>query len=109
MQPFPVSLSLVVLMKAGQARGEYTLGIRPQDPTGAQLPLLETPVVFTGADDGQGANVVVNLNLGIQHEGLYWFDLLLSGELITRVPLRTEYRQAGDQAPPAPRAHGTSG
>lgn len=109
MQPFPLSLSLVVIMKAGHARGDYTLAIRPEDPTGAQLLALETPLSFTGTDDGQGANVVINLNLGIQHEGLYWFDVLLSGELITRVPLRIEYRPVADQPPPAPQAHGTSG
>jgi hypothetical protein len=109
MRPFPLSLSLVVLMKAGQARGDYTLAIRPQDPTGSQLPVLETPLSFAGTDDGQGVNVVINLNLGIQHEGLYWFDVLLTGELITRLPLRIEYRQAGDRLPPAPQAHETSG
>jgi hypothetical protein len=109
MQPFPLSLSLIVLMKAGQARGDYTLSIRPEDPTGGQLPALETPVSFTGTDDGQGASVVINLNLGVQHEGLYWIDVLLSGELITRVPLRIEYLPAGDQPPPAPQVHGTSG
>jgi hypothetical protein len=108
MQPFPLSLSLVVLMKAGRARGSFTLAISPQDPTGTQLDALETTMSFTGPDDGQGANVVINLNLGIQHEGLYWFDVLLTGELVTRVPLRIEYRPAGDQLPPAPEARGTS-
>jgi hypothetical protein len=108
MQPFPLSLSLVVLIKAGGARGSYTLAIRPQDPTGTQLQALETPLSFTGTDDGQGANVVINLNLGIQHEGLYWFDVILTGELLTRVPLHIEYRPAGDQPPPAPQARGTS-
>jgi hypothetical protein len=105
MQPFLASLTLVVGLKAGAARGTYTLTVRPQDPDGADLEGNDISISFSGADDAQGITTIVNMNLGIQHDGLYWFNILLNGELISRVPLRIEYQPVQDaqlQAPAAP-------
>jgi hypothetical protein len=105
MPAFLVSLYLTIILKAGRARGDYLLAVRPEDPTGAVLTASENPITFTGTDDGAGANVVINMNLGIRHVGLYWFNVLLDDQLLTRVPLRIEYEPVQDarlQAPAAP-------
>jgi Family of unknown function (DUF6941) len=105
MPAFLASLYLTVILRAGRARGDYLLTVRPVDPTGAQLPDSDNTVTFTGNDDGAGANVLINMNLGVQHEGLYWFNILLNGQLLTRVPLHIEYQPVQDaqlQAPAAP-------
>jgi Family of unknown function (DUF6941) len=105
MPAFMASLYLTVILRAGRARGDYLLTVRPEDPTGAQLPGSENQLTFTGTDDGAGASVIINMNLGIQHEGLYWFNILLNDQLLTRVPLRIEYQPVQDaqlQAPAAP-------
>lgn len=39
-----------------------------------------------------GAVIDVNLDVGLEHEGLYWFDVLLDDQLLTRVPLRVVYQ-----------------
>jgi hypothetical protein len=109
LQPFMVSLSLAVVLKSGTARGEFVLVVHPQQPDGSYLPRSETAFSLTGTDDGQGANVVINMNLGVHQEGMYWFDILLDAELLTRVPLRIEYQRAGDQTPPAPPAPASAG
>jgi hypothetical protein len=105
MPAFLVSLYLTIILKAGRARGDYVLAVRPEDPTGAVLPASENSITFAGTDDGAGANVIINMNLGIQHVGLYWFNVLLDDQLLTRVPLRIEYEPVQDarlQAPVAP-------
>jgi hypothetical protein len=105
--PFLVSLTLVVILRAGGATGDYTVAAVPMEPNGTRLPPVEAPVSFGGADPGQAANVVINMNLGVQHDGLYWFDILLNGKLVSRVPLRIEYRPAEDPPPPVPQVSGT--
>jgi hypothetical protein len=108
MPAFLVSLYLTIILKAGRARGNYLLAVRPEDPTGAMLPASENPITFTGTDDGAGANVLINMNLGVQHVGLYWFDVLLDDQLLTRVPLRIEYQPVQDARPQAPVAPASS-
>jgi hypothetical protein len=104
MPPFMVSLTLIIMLRAGEARGNYVVKVRPEAPTGAQLAATELPVSFTGSDDAQGVNLLVNLNFGAQYEGLHWFDVLLDDLLLTRVPLHIEYQPGQEPTPPAPRA-----
>jgi Family of unknown function (DUF6941) len=104
MPPFMVSLTLVIMLRAGEARGNYVVKVRPEDPTGEQLTPTEVPVSLRGDDDGAGFNILLNLNFGVQHEGLHWFDVLLGEELLTRVPLHIEYQLAQAPQPPGPPA-----
>jgi hypothetical protein len=108
MPSFMAQLYLTVILKAGRARGDYLLTVRPVDPTGAQLPDSPNPVTFTDADDGAGANVIINVNLGVHHEGLYWFNILLNDQLLTRVPLRIEYQPLQGPQPQGPVAPANS-
>lgn len=101
MPPVPVNLTLVVVLKPGGARGRYTVKVRPEAPSGQRLPEVEAPVSFSGAPDA-GANLLFNVNMIATEEGLYWFDVLLDEQLLTRTPLRIEYspRRTGVQALP---------
>jgi Family of unknown function (DUF6941) len=88
-------LKLVVMLKADQARGRYALKIRPQDPSGRNLPIFEVPVQLGGGNSGM--NIVTDIQLPIELEGLYWFDVLFAagGEedrLLTRLPLTVMYQ-----------------
>lgn len=83
--------------------------VRPHEPDGTALPDNDVPVSFTGSDPGQGANILINMNLGVRHEGMYWFDVFLNDRMISRIPLRIEYRPAEGQLPPAPQASETGG
>jgi hypothetical protein len=101
MPPVSVNLTLVIVMKPGEARGRYMITVRPEAPSGQQLSEVELPVSFAGSPD-TGANVLFGINMIATEEGVYWFDILLDGQLLTRTPLRIEYspRRTGVQATP---------
>jgi hypothetical protein len=90
MPPVPVNLTLVVILKPGEARGRFTVKVRPEAPSGLRLPEVEAPVSFSGAPDA-AANLLFNVNMIATEEGVYWFDILLDDQLLTRTPLRIEY------------------
>ena len=102
MQPFTHQFFAVVTFKSGFMKGKMRIRLSPKSPTGEQLPELEFPVLFES--DDRGAGVVVVLNFTFQQEGLYWFDVYLEDELVTRMPMRVVYQQAGPGLPYAPPA-----
>lgn len=90
MPPMPVNLTLLIALKAGAAHGRHDLKVELEGPNGLRTPVAETiSVLFEGED--RGANVVLALNWIAQHEGLYWFDVVLNERLVSRVPLRVVY------------------
>jgi hypothetical protein len=97
MPPFILShLTLVIMLKADQARGRYAVKIRPEDPSGIQLPPAELPIHLEGSN--RGVNLLVPLQIPISLEGVYWFDVLFmpgrneEDRLLSRVPLAILYR-----------------
>ena len=97
MPPFLANnLTMVVSLRSDQARGRYGLKIRAEAPGGFQLPALEHGVQLQGGNTG--VNLVMPLSLPIAHDGVYWFDVFLTGpapkedRLLTRVPLEVVYQ-----------------
>ncbi len=82
--------TLVVALKADEARGRHPVTIRPQQPSGVTLSPQEFDVMFEG--DERGVNLILQMGIPAV-EGLYWFDVLVSGVLLTRVPLRIMYQR----------------
>jgi len=91
-QPFkvPIAITLVIGFRAGSARGAYILRLEVDTPTGKTSLVGETPISFQGPGE-QAANLLSNLQLLIEGEGLYWFNVYLEKEFITRVPLRVAH------------------
>lgn len=91
MPPVPYSMKLVLMLKAGLARGRYNLKVVPEKPTGG----TENPVVLTAYFDGEekGQNVVINVNFTFTIEGLYWFNVYLDDQKLTAMPFRTKYNR----------------
>lgn len=90
MPSIPIRLYAVLALKSGGARGRHQLALRPEQPSGIQLTATEVPVYFEGED--RGVNAVIEVNLMPQEEGLFWFDVLLDGSIMTRIPLRVIYQ-----------------
>jgi hypothetical protein len=96
MPPFLLSnLNLVVMLKAGEAQGRYAIKLRILDPSGVHLPERELPVHFEQGN--RGTNIVSPVQMPIQYEGVYWFEIFLSGRraedwLLTRIPLQVLYQ-----------------
>lgn len=91
MPPGSMELTIVVTIKAGFARGRYNLRVVPKAPSGKQLTEFGTGILVEG--DDRGANVVLRVRMEFREEGLYWFDVLLQDQLITRIPLRLLYQR----------------
>ena len=56
------------------------------------MPSIDIPVLFEG-DDERGVVIAAETNFEVDEEGLFWFDLAVMGETVTRMPLRVEYQQ----------------
>jgi len=84
---FPVTG--VIAFKSGNFKGKKTLVLMMNAPDGTSSELGGVPVLFEG--DERGVNVIMNLNIQAQIEGLYWIDVLLDDDLQTRIPFRVIY------------------
>jgi hypothetical protein len=99
MQPIPVTLHAVVSFRAGFARGKQEIRINGITPSRQGFVTASQFVYFEGED--RGVNAVFVLNLILSEEGVYWFDVLLEGVTVTRMPLRILYQRLAQQVPPA--------
>lgn len=98
MPPLKVdNLQMVVALRSDQARGRFTLGLDIEAPDGGRERGAEQDVNLTPGNNG--VNLVLGMQLGLEHEGIYWIDVLLGGprgqeeELLTRVPLEVVYQR----------------
>jgi hypothetical protein len=88
-------LTALVGFRSGNAKGNRKLRLVGNAPSGHKSNGFEQPVTFE--DEGSGVNFKVNLTLEVQGEGLYWFDVMLDDEFMTRMPLRIVYQHPADQ------------
>jgi len=90
MPPLDYQIFAVISLKSGSARGKHTIAIKQESPAGLMIsPAFEQQVVLEGEE--RGHNLVVNMQLKFDEEGLYWFHVLLDDELLTKMPLRVTY------------------
>lgn len=96
MPPFLITnMTLLITVKSDQARGRYGIKIRPEAPGGLQLPAMEQAITIQSGP--AGVNLVMPMVLPISAEGVYWFDVFLTGpppqqdRLLTRLPLEVIY------------------
>ena len=91
--PLPFSCRLLLAFKSGSAKGKSTVKVKIETPSGIKLPEQLLPVLFEG--DDRGVNLNLALNMVLDQEGLYWFEILLEEDFLTRVPLRVLYQRVG--------------
>jgi hypothetical protein len=99
-----VDLKMLLVFKSGSARGRYSVDIRPVLPSQRALQPVSLPMQLEG-DDDRGVNLIVNIGFQATEEGLYWFDVLLNGDLVTRVPLRIVYQRVSTSTSGATPVH----
>lgn len=85
-----LNTTLVVALKADDARGRFPVTVRPQEPSGVYLPGQTMDVTFEG--DERGVNLFLTMGIAAI-EGLYWFEVLVNDIVLTRVPLRIIYQR----------------
>jgi hypothetical protein len=96
-----IDWSLVLIFKAGAARGRAEVKLTIEAPSGLRLgDEIHLPVLFEG--DDRGVQLVAQLGLELREEGLYWIDVRLDGRPVTRVPLRLVYERLAGPATRSP-------
>lgn len=85
-----LQLTLVVILKSDDARGRHPVSLRIQQPSGVYLPERTFDVMFEGEE--RGVNLILQLQIEAL-EGLFWFDVAVNQQLLTRVPLRVMYQR----------------
>ena len=93
----PVSLTFVLGLKSDGYVGPVPVRLRVETPAGLRFPEYETTQEIGGVD--RGLNLIFPMQFPAQDEGVYWFVVEVSGEVVTRVPLRIS-KQVGPQAVP---------
>lgn len=90
MEPFEHEMSLLIKLKSGSARGVYPLRVVFVKPSGESPVPMEQPVNFEGEED-RGVDVIASLKIAFDLTGIYWFEIYLAGNIVTRVPFRVIY------------------
>ncbi|MDP9265283.1 MAG: hypothetical protein M3O91_04075 [Chloroflexota bacterium] len=100
----PVELSLLIAIRGGEAGRTHEIGLELHTPDGEQKRLRGAQVTMGGASPG--ANLNTRLRVLLSKTGRYWFDVLIDGDLVTRVPLMVEVTDAvsAPQPPDQPRS-----
>jgi hypothetical protein len=80
-----VNIQGLVSVKAGPVIGDHVIKIVVERPDGDRKEAAVFPIKFLGKDQGQ--NMVLNIGLGIEQDGLYWFDVVFDEDVLTRIPL----------------------
>lgn len=83
----------LIAFKSGAAQGTLPIEVVREDPSTQRSTVLQAQVLFEGGE--RGANLIVQTAFEPPEPGLYWFDVLVSSRLTTRMPLRAVY-----QSPP---------
>ena len=91
-------LKLVINVWAGQARGRYSLKLRPEEPSGVQGDLMTLGAIQFTDVGARGVDTIMPMpDFEITEEGITWFDVLFSGkgqgdQLLTRIPFAVVYQ-----------------
>jgi hypothetical protein len=89
----PVRLTLLVSFKTGRTRGtrDLTVVLVPPDGPSPAWPSQDytQTILFEGPDD-RGDTIIMPIAMSADRAGIYWFDVYLDNQLLTRVPLRVE-------------------
>jgi hypothetical protein len=96
MPPFITQgINLVIGLRAGDAKGRFGVKVRPEAPSGQQLAAFEQTVHLKPGPEG--VSIVAPLVFPVNEEGVYWFDVFLTGpdqpdRPLTRIPLEVFYQ-----------------
>lgn len=97
MPPVTYPMKMVIMLKSGRARGRHELKVSPELPSGE----LKQPITQSVQMEGEerGINHIINMVFTFTIEGLYWFNIYLDEELLTKIPLRIKYNRIVLPAP----------
>ncbi|MDA2925526.1 hypothetical protein MYX65_12915 [Acidobacteria bacterium AH-259-L09] len=95
-------LALLVKLKKGDRGDKHEMRIDFVKPSGEVASSFTNTLTFEGGPE-RGIDLVANVRLEFDADGLYWFDLFIDGIRVTRLPMRVIYiiqRQLAGGEPP---------
>ncbi len=92
-----IRFTALVSLKSGEYRGRAEIELKITSPSGKALPSTRFPINLEG-DADRGVGVGSEMQLSVEEEGVYWFDVRFIGlksaeQLLTRMPLRVAYQR----------------
>jgi hypothetical protein len=97
----PVPISGILSFKTGGAPGEHIVRVEMVSPSGKRSLAHKQTLVCSKEEHG-GANLRYTATVMVMKGGLFWFDLFLDDELVTRMPLKIAIqRESLPQSPPS--------
>ncbi len=100
MLPWQYRLKLLIKLKSGSARGVHNLGIQMIKPSKERLPKAANSVFFEG-DEDRGVDAVIDVDMTLDQTGVYWFEITLNENILTKIPMRVIYMPQTMQLPPS--------
>lgn len=92
-----VELTALISLKSGDASGKFNVQLVPHSPSGVSMRSPDPiPLVLQGAEHGN--NLIIKMVFPIKEEGLFWFDVVVDGDVLTKMPL-TILRKQGEEQP----------
>lgn len=98
MPPAPIACYAVVMLKTGSFAGKYKLQVTPSTPSQKVLPTASVDVLMEGGED-RGTNLVIPIQMLAEEEGVYWFEVKLAEQVLTKIPLRLIYQTLSQNSP----------
>lgn len=89
MPPVNHVMTAVLMLISGQALGRHDLRITSEGPSGETKEIWSGTMQMEGGHKGQ--NLLLNLNMQFQHEGVYWFTVTIDDRPITKMPFQVMY------------------
>jgi hypothetical protein len=88
------------MLKTGSFAGKYRLQLTPITPSQRNLPSVSMDVLLEGGED-RGTNIILPIQFLAEEEGLYWFEVKLAEQILTKIPLRVLYQTLSQSSPTA--------
>jgi len=89
MPPLMLPVTAFILVRSGKAKGRKKLGLTVEAPSGLKV---QRPPNFIHLEGGtHSATVVAEILLEVQDEGVYWFEIAVDGDFLTKLPLEVRY------------------
>jgi hypothetical protein len=82
----PVTTWLLLMFKSGSAKGKHKVELVVHSPSGKKQDGLKQEVTLSPNPSG-GANLRIQFAIGVKEGGLFMIDVVLDGEVVTRMPL----------------------
>jgi hypothetical protein len=83
-----IDIQAVVILKIPpeETRADYGVELIGHSPSGTRM-TVGAPVRVSIEEQGGGANIAARIAFPVEEYGVYWFDVVVDGEVLTKMPL----------------------